>query len=94
MEKIIESFELEGTLKGHPVQLPYNEQGHPQLPQVLISSFSLSEEFLRVVREIYSSELRRKQQKEKFSEALEFRVQLLVSCMSRKLSAVLEMPGL
>lgn len=24
-QEIIESFELERTLKGHPVQLPYNE---------------------------------------------------------------------
>jgi len=28
-------FELEGTIKGHLVQLPYNAQGHPQLHQVL-----------------------------------------------------------
>jgi len=27
--RIIESFELEGTLEGHLVQLPCNEQGHP-----------------------------------------------------------------
>ena len=31
----MESCELEGTLKGHPVQLPCNEQGHLQLNQVL-----------------------------------------------------------
>jgi len=33
--RIIEWFELEGTLKGHLVQPPCNEQGHPQLHQVL-----------------------------------------------------------
>ena len=33
--RIIELFELEGTLKGHLVQLPSNEQGHPQLHQKL-----------------------------------------------------------
>ena len=33
--RIIQSFELEGTLTGHLVQLPCNEQGHPQLHQVL-----------------------------------------------------------
>ena len=27
-------FELEGTFKGHLVQLPCHEQGHPQLGQV------------------------------------------------------------
>jgi len=30
---IIKPFELEGTLKGHLVQLPCNEQGHLQLDQ-------------------------------------------------------------
>ena len=37
-------FELEGTFKGHPVQLPCNEQGHLQLHQVLraLSSLTLS----------------------------------------------------
>ena len=29
--RIIESLELEGTFKDHLVQLPCNEQGHPQL---------------------------------------------------------------
>ena len=29
----MESFELEGTLKGHLVQIPCNEQGHLQLDQ-------------------------------------------------------------
>jgi len=33
--RIIESFELEGTLQGHLVQLPCTEQGHLQLHQVL-----------------------------------------------------------
>ena len=32
--RIIESFKLEGTFKGHPVQLPCNEQTHVQLYQV------------------------------------------------------------
>ena len=32
--RIIESFELEGTLKGHLVQLSCNEQEHLQLDQV------------------------------------------------------------
>ena len=32
---IVELFELEGTLKGHLIQLPCNEQGHLQLDQVL-----------------------------------------------------------
>ena len=32
--EIIESLELEGTFKGHLVQLPCNEQGHAQLDQV------------------------------------------------------------
>ena len=31
---IIEFLELEGTFKGHLVQLPCNEQRHPQLDQV------------------------------------------------------------
>ena len=30
---IVELFELEGTLKGHLIQLPCNEQGHLQLDQ-------------------------------------------------------------
>jgi len=32
---IIEWLELDGTFKGHLVQLPCTEQGHPQLRQVL-----------------------------------------------------------
>ena len=35
-------FELEGTLKGHVVQVPCNEQGHPQLHQVLRAPSSLT----------------------------------------------------
>lgn len=34
---IIESFQLEGVLKDHLVQLLYNEQGHLQLDQVFWS---------------------------------------------------------
>ena len=30
---IIESFDLDGTFKGHLVQPPFNEQGHLQLHQ-------------------------------------------------------------
>jgi len=33
---------LEGTCKGHLVQLPCNEQGQPQLPQVLRAPSSLT----------------------------------------------------
>jgi len=33
-KRIIESLELERTFKGHQVQLPCSEQGHPQLYQV------------------------------------------------------------
>ena len=32
--RITEPLELEGTFKGHLVQLPCNEQGHAQLDQV------------------------------------------------------------
>jgi len=32
-DRIIESLEMEVTFKGHLVQLPCNEQGHPQLDQ-------------------------------------------------------------
>ena len=32
--QLIESFELEGTFKGHVAQLPCNKQGHLQLHQV------------------------------------------------------------
>jgi len=31
--RIIESFELEGTSKGYLVQVPCNEEGHPRLDQ-------------------------------------------------------------
>jgi len=34
LHRITESFELEGTLRGHLVQLPCNEQGHLQFHQV------------------------------------------------------------
>ena len=40
--RIIESFELVVTLEGHVDQLPYNEQGHPHLSQVLRALFSLT----------------------------------------------------
>jgi len=40
--RIIESFELEGTLKGHLVQLFHSERRHPQLHQVLRVPSSLS----------------------------------------------------
>jgi len=34
IHRIIESFELEGILKGHLLQLPCNEQGHLQLDKI------------------------------------------------------------
>ena len=37
-----ELFELEGTLKGHLVQLPCSEQGHLQLNQVAQSLVQLT----------------------------------------------------
>ena len=40
--RIIESFQLEGTLKGHLVQLPCNKQGHLQLHQELRALGSLT----------------------------------------------------
>ena len=39
--RIIELFELEGTFKGHLVQLPYNEQGHLQLHQGAVDVFAI-----------------------------------------------------
>ena len=39
---ITESFELEGTLKGHPVQLNCTEQGPQQLHRVLRAPSSLT----------------------------------------------------
>ena len=40
--RIIESFELEWTLKGHLVQLPCKEQGRIQLDQVLRAPSNLT----------------------------------------------------
>jgi len=37
---MIEVFELEGTFKGHIVQLPCREQGHLQLDQVFLRKCS------------------------------------------------------
>lgn len=44
--EIIDAFELEGTLKGHLIQLLYSEQGHLQPDQVFraLSSLALSTE--------------------------------------------------
>lgn len=44
--EIIDAFELEGTLKGHLIQLLYSEQGHLQPDQVFraLSSLALSPE--------------------------------------------------
>lgn len=39
--RIIELTELEGILKGHPVQLPFKERGHLQLNQGAFSSIQL-----------------------------------------------------
>ena len=39
---IIELLDLEGTLKGHLVQPPCNEQGHSQVDQVLRAPSSLT----------------------------------------------------
>ena len=33
LHRVVESFQLEGTLRGRLAQLPCNEQGHPQLDQ-------------------------------------------------------------
>ena len=41
-KRTIESFDLEGTFKGHLVQLPCSEQGHLQLDQVLRAPSSLT----------------------------------------------------
>ena len=43
----IESFELEGTLKGHLFQVPCHEQGHLQLHQVLRATSSLTLNIIR-----------------------------------------------
>ena len=45
--KVTESSELEGTFRGHLVQLPCTEQGHPQLQQVLRAPSSLTMGFYR-----------------------------------------------
>ena len=45
LHRIIGFFELEGTLEGHLVQLPCNEQGHLQLHQVLRAPSSLTSGF-------------------------------------------------
>ena len=41
-QRIIESFESEGTLEGHLVPFPCSEQGHPQLRQELRAPSSLT----------------------------------------------------
>ena len=41
-QRIIKSSELEGTLKGHLVQPPCSEHGHPQVDQVLRAPSSLT----------------------------------------------------
>ena len=43
----MESFELEGTFKGHLVQLPCNEQGHLQLDQIAQSPIQPDTECLQ-----------------------------------------------
>ena len=45
--RIIELFEMEGTLKGQLVQLSYSEQGHLQLHQVVQSPIQPDLEFLQ-----------------------------------------------
>jgi len=32
--RVIEFLELEGTFRGHQVQLPWSKQGHAQLDQI------------------------------------------------------------
>jgi len=45
--RTIESFELEGIFKAHPVQLPCNERGHLQLHQVAQSPVQSDLEYLQ-----------------------------------------------
>ena len=42
LARVIETFELEETFKGHLVQLPCSEQGHLRLSQVLRAPSSLA----------------------------------------------------
>ena len=42
IHRTIGLLELEETFKGHLVQLPCNEQGHPQLDQVAQSSSNIA----------------------------------------------------
>jgi len=42
VHRIIQSFDLEGTVEDHLVQLPCSEQAHLQLPQVLRAPSSLT----------------------------------------------------
>ena len=51
----MESFELEGILEGHLVQLPCTERGHLQLHQVLRAPSSLTSSVSRDV--IYFDEV-------------------------------------
>jgi len=52
LARVIETFELEETFKGHLVQLPCSEQGHLRLSQVLRAPSSLA---LKVSRDAASA---------------------------------------